>query len=347
MGRVSAHNVRVSQTLPNDIEYRDDRELPRDQVVALFRACGLRQAERPEELLAALAGSHAVVTAWCGERLVGMGSAVSDGALVVYYPYLVVHPDYQRRGIGRQIMSRLAERYAGFDQQVLLADDCAVGFYAKCGFSRPGPVRAMWHRTGGEATLPAAPGERVFSTRQKWALALWGLQVFVTLIAAAAACVDVESIIGTGPALTVAGVALALVARPARSWWVLGLSLSAPAVCVLCAALIVTRDWGPADAQVPISVIAAIYAVLAAPLAVMALRSILAWQSERRPFVWRYSLKSLLVLVTVVCLLAAGVRALATGTWLLEGYNAFVAFMVAAAALAGLALVLFIQGRRR
>lgn len=336
----------VSQPLQHDIEYRDERELPRDQVVALFQACGWTQAERPDELMAALAGSHALVTAWHGERLVGLGSAISDGALTVYYPYLLVHPDCQRRGIGRQIVGRLMDRYAGFDQQVLLTDEDATGFYAECGFSPPTPVRAMWVRAGGEPA-PPAPGERVLSTRGKWALVLWGLQVLVTLIAAAAAAADVESIMGTGPALAVVGVALALVARPLRSWWVLTLSLSAPAICVLCAALIVTFGWGPIAAQTPISAILIGYALLAVPLAVVALRCILRWQAEQRLFVWRYSMKSLLVLVTVVGVLTAAVRAVVMDTWLFGEYYGFAAFILATAALAGLAAYLFIKDRRR
>ena len=335
----------MNQTPYDDIEYRDDRELPRDQVLALFRACGWRQAGRPDELLAGLAGSHALVTAWCGERLVALGNAISDGALVVYYPYLVVHPDCQRRGIGREVMGRLAAGYAGFDQQVLVTDEETVGFYTKCGFSPPGPVRTMWIRAGEQPSPPAASGQRRTALRQRWAIALWGLQVLATLVAAAAAAVDVESIIGTGPALTVAGVALVIVARPARSWWVLAMSLSAPAVCIFCAALIVACEWGPSDAQTPISIIAAGYAVLATPLAAVALRQILDWRSAQPPFPWRYSMKSLLMLVTAVCLLAAGYRTLASGS-LYGNVNGFVVFILAAVTLVGVALALFIKGRR-
>jgi GNAT superfamily N-acetyltransferase len=33
---------------------------------------------------------------------VGLGNAISDGALVVYYPHMLVLPEYQGRGIGRR-----------------------------------------------------------------------------------------------------------------------------------------------------------------------------------------------------------------------------------------------------
>jgi len=130
------------------IEYRDTRDLPPGQVLALYRALGWSSADKPSALLAALAGSHQVVTAWHGDRLVGLGNTISDGALVVYYPHLAVHPDYQRRGIGREIVRRLRARYADFHQHAVLADGDAVDFYQKCGFTRPAAVQAMWIDTG-------------------------------------------------------------------------------------------------------------------------------------------------------------------------------------------------------
>jgi hypothetical protein len=67
--------------LTTNIDYRNTRELPGDQVLVLYRALGWSSAEKPNALLAALAGSHLVVTAWHGDRLVGLGNAISDGAL--------------------------------------------------------------------------------------------------------------------------------------------------------------------------------------------------------------------------------------------------------------------------
>src|SRR5262249_36172437 len=63
-------------------------------VVELYRANGWSSAEKPEELYSALLGSHLLVTAWDGDRLVGLGNAISDGRMVVYYPHLLVHPEF-------------------------------------------------------------------------------------------------------------------------------------------------------------------------------------------------------------------------------------------------------------
>ena len=52
-------------------------------------------------------------------------------------------PDYQRKGIGRELMARLMRRYEGFHQHAVLADTNAVPFYEHCGFERS-VCTAMW-----------------------------------------------------------------------------------------------------------------------------------------------------------------------------------------------------------
>jgi len=128
----------------------DDTVPDAGAVVDLYRANHWSSAAKPRALIAALAGSDALVTAFRGARLVGLGNAISDGALVVYYPHLLVHPDCKGQGIGRAIMARLQARYAGFHQQVLMADGDAVGFYARMGFSPAGRTQSMWIYDGAD-----------------------------------------------------------------------------------------------------------------------------------------------------------------------------------------------------
>jgi len=128
----------------NAICYRTTGDLPRDSVVALYRANGWSAAEKPESLHQALLASHSLVTAWDETTLVGLGNAISDGHLVVYYPHLLVLPEYQGRGIGTRLLAMLMARYDGFHQQMLVADGRAIEFYRKCGFTRAGQTEPMW-----------------------------------------------------------------------------------------------------------------------------------------------------------------------------------------------------------
>ena len=119
-------------------------------MVELYRANGWSSAEKPNRLIPALNNSETLATARVSGRLVGLGNAISDGSLVVYYPHLVVHPDFQCRGIGRALMELLMSRYRSFHQQVLTADRGAVGFYLDLGFERAGQTESMWIYRGGE-----------------------------------------------------------------------------------------------------------------------------------------------------------------------------------------------------
>jgi ribosomal protein S18 acetylase RimI-like enzyme len=132
------------------IEIRWLRDLPPDQVIELYRSNGWSSAEKPQELLAALAGSHRVVTAWEGEKLVGLGNSISDGHLVAYYPHLLVHSEYHGRGIGSMLASALMAEYEGFHQQILVADGRAIEFYKKLGFTRAGHTEPLWIYSGTE-----------------------------------------------------------------------------------------------------------------------------------------------------------------------------------------------------
>jgi len=126
------------------IRYRDDKKPSMEDLIALYRTVQWSSADKPKALHAGLAASHSLVTAWDDALLVGLGNAISDGHLVVYFPHLIVRPEYQGKGIGRELMGRLMKRYSGFHQQTLLADGRTVGFYKKLGFSRAGSTEPLW-----------------------------------------------------------------------------------------------------------------------------------------------------------------------------------------------------------
>jgi GNAT superfamily N-acetyltransferase len=132
--------IRISQTkLPTQA-----------QVVALYCANDWSSAQKPDLLMQALENSHSLVTAWSGDRLVGLGNAISDGYLVVYYPHMLVDPEFHGLGVGRLIMDTMLARYQGFHQQMLTADGGAIEFYKKMGFERAGKTEPMWVYAGND-----------------------------------------------------------------------------------------------------------------------------------------------------------------------------------------------------
>ncbi|HWK07607.1 MAG TPA: GNAT family N-acetyltransferase [Puia sp.] len=133
-----------------NITISDTRDLPLEDILDLYRANKWSSADKPTELYKALINSHTLISAWDGPRLVGIGNAISDGYLVVYYPHLLVHPDYQGKGIGQMIVRKMQEKYGHFHMQMLTADGRAIDFYQKMGFVRAGHTEPMWIYAGDE-----------------------------------------------------------------------------------------------------------------------------------------------------------------------------------------------------
>ncbi len=133
-----------------DIQIEINGSIEEVEVIELYKANKWSSAEKPEKLLPALRNSHSLVTARISGVLVGLANAISDGYLVVYYPHLLVHPEYQRRGIGRKMVMALNSIYGNFHQQMLTADGEAIQFYKSVGFVRAGNTEPMWVYAGTE-----------------------------------------------------------------------------------------------------------------------------------------------------------------------------------------------------
>ncbi|MEM9674284.1 MAG: GNAT family N-acetyltransferase [Cyclobacteriaceae bacterium] len=127
-----------------NIIIKETKGIKKKDILTLYEANHWSSAHKPDALYNALMNSDSLVSAWDGSVLVGLGNAITDGHLVVYYPHLLVLPDYQGQGIGKRIMEVFHEKYAGFHQQILVADGKAINFYRQCGFEPAGDNQAMW-----------------------------------------------------------------------------------------------------------------------------------------------------------------------------------------------------------
>lgn len=132
------------------VEIEVNGTIDEQEVVDLYRLNNWSSAEKPHQLLPALRNSHTLVTARISGVLVGIANAISDGRLVVYYPHMLVHPEFQRQGIGRKMVESMNAIYGNFHQQMLTADGEAIEFYKSVGFVRAGKTEPMWVYSGTE-----------------------------------------------------------------------------------------------------------------------------------------------------------------------------------------------------
>ena len=77
----------------------------------------------PDRLLAAVGRSSYLRTAWHDGQLVGLCRALSDGFIVCYLLDLLVHPDHQRRGLGKRLLQTCLDDHADVRQLLLMTDD--------------------------------------------------------------------------------------------------------------------------------------------------------------------------------------------------------------------------------
>lgn len=128
---------------------RATRDIDKAQLEALFLALEWSSGHYPDKLSAAMKNYETVYSAWDGDRLVGLLCAMDDGVMTAYIHYFLVHPDYQRQGIGRALMERAKRHYGDYLRLVLIAYDTAVPFYEACGFERglnetPMFITSLW-----------------------------------------------------------------------------------------------------------------------------------------------------------------------------------------------------------
>jgi len=67
------------------IKISETKDIEREKIITLYKANNWSAAEKSDELYQALINSHSPITAWDGDKLVGLWNAISDGYFVVYY----------------------------------------------------------------------------------------------------------------------------------------------------------------------------------------------------------------------------------------------------------------------
>jgi ribosomal protein S18 acetylase RimI-like enzyme len=115
------------------ITYRDTHGIDLAAISRLFAEAGWRPRSHAS-LQQQMDGTRWVVSAWDGERLVGLVRAISDGWSLAYVSWMMVDSAYRRQGIGRELMRRLVVDRSTV-RFVLHASDSATSFYRAIGFS--------------------------------------------------------------------------------------------------------------------------------------------------------------------------------------------------------------------
>ncbi|MCP4132197.1 MAG: GNAT family N-acetyltransferase [bacterium] len=118
-----------------DIIYTNEITFTEEQAGELFLSVDWESGGHPRKLFTALNKADSVYTAWYNNSLIGLINALSDGEMVVYFHYLVVKPAYQKKGIGKKLLTLMLEKYKKVPTKLLISYDEQISFYKKCGLN--------------------------------------------------------------------------------------------------------------------------------------------------------------------------------------------------------------------
>ena len=119
------------------IDYICQPELNGAQVADLFRRSGIRRPvddlPRIEKMVAS---SDLTVGAFDGDKLVGYSRSLTDFCFCCYLSDLAVDAEYQRQGIGEEMVRITRGKIDEETALLLLAAPDAMGYYPKIGFTK-------------------------------------------------------------------------------------------------------------------------------------------------------------------------------------------------------------------
>lgn len=117
------------------VDYSPKETLRVEDLVPFF--ADWKSPPSKKRLEALLEGSDVLVTARDGGKLVGLGAAITDGALHALITLLKVVPSHRHKGIGTDLLKKVMGELGRLYDVTLISDAGVSPFYEPHGF-RPG-----------------------------------------------------------------------------------------------------------------------------------------------------------------------------------------------------------------
>jgi GNAT superfamily N-acetyltransferase len=118
----------------DNIAYVEPAAVSPAQLAELFRSSGIRRpADDLPRLQKMIEHANLIIGAYAGKRLVGIARALTDFSYCCYLSDLAVAKDYQRHGIGRELIARIKQRVGDQSMLLLLSSPDAMTYYPGIG----------------------------------------------------------------------------------------------------------------------------------------------------------------------------------------------------------------------
>lgn len=126
------------------IEYQLEQNLSLDEFISILKRSTLaerRPVDDRDRIEGMLRHADVILTARSEQRLVGVSRAITDFCYCTYLSDLAVDVDFQRRGIGRELIERTHQAAGKATRLILLAAPNARSYYPHIGMQ---PHDSCW-----------------------------------------------------------------------------------------------------------------------------------------------------------------------------------------------------------
>ncbi|WMM25497.1 GNAT family N-acetyltransferase [Tissierella sp. MB52-C2] len=108
----------------NSITYKYFKNFKQEDIKALYDdAEWISYTKDLPRLMKAIESSLMVISAWDGDKLVGLVRVVGDGLTIIYVQDILVLQSYKKKGIGSKLLKFILDEYKDVRQKVLLTDE--------------------------------------------------------------------------------------------------------------------------------------------------------------------------------------------------------------------------------
>ena len=122
-----------------EITYHSNHKITAEEFIDLLKRSTLDQ-RRPvddiDRIQSMLDHGNVLITAWDGDKLVGISRALTDYAFCCYLSDLAVDETYQHKGIGKELVKLTHIESGENTMLLLLAAPAATTYYPKIGMKK-------------------------------------------------------------------------------------------------------------------------------------------------------------------------------------------------------------------
>ena len=104
-------------------------------IIEVYNSSGIKRPTNDSERITKMyANSNLIISAWYKNKLIGISRAITDFCYACYLSDLAVKEEYQKEGIGKQLIELTKKEIGNKTALILLAAPLAMEYYPKIGF---------------------------------------------------------------------------------------------------------------------------------------------------------------------------------------------------------------------